>query len=59
MRELSRMRLRRFRERFTIWVAWRLPRQLSYWAFVRVATYEYGGNPAERTVISALEGWED
>ncbi len=51
-------KLRR-RDRAVMWLAWRLPRRLAYWATIRVAVHEYGGNPGERPVENALKGWED
>ncbi len=45
------------RERLIIWMAWRLPRILAYWAFVRVQTADYGGNPADRSATEAMGSW--
>ena len=51
-------------ERLTMWLAWKLPRRLVYWTFIRMAvdgtTVPPGdkSNPAERTVIEAMEWWD-
>ena len=45
------------RERVRIWLAWRLPRSVAYWAMVRVVTSDYDGDPTERSVVEALERW--
>ena len=38
-------------------IAWRLPRQVTYWAYIRVQTAGYDGNPAERPVVDAMKAW--
>ncbi len=45
-------------ERIAMWVAWRLPRKVAMWAYVRVATADYGGNPTMQTVDEPLDRWE-
>lgn len=51
------------RERFVIWLAWKLPRRLAYWAYVRVATHGTNEppwshiNPGEQLVIQPMERW--
>lgn len=52
-------------ERFWIWLAWRLPRRLTYWAYVRVATFGTtvpplsSMNPAEQTILQPMQRWEE
>lgn len=49
------------REDFLRWLAWKLPRDLAYWATIRVGTSgfdgPYPGNPGERTIGDALDDW--
>ncbi len=51
-------------ERFWIWLAWRLPRQLAYWTMIRVAAeastgkYRHIEAPA-LLVVDALQRWND
>lgn len=40
-----------------MWLVWHLPRRFAYWATIRVATWDYDGNPGERTVADALSAW--
>ncbi len=45
------------------WIAWRMPRRLVYWAFVRVwATATTGPylseNPSSTTCVQASERWD-
>lgn len=52
------------RERFHTWVAWRVPKWLAYWCFVRVVANgtvgEYSGQvPHKLTCFDALERWGD
>jgi hypothetical protein len=51
----------RLYERFLVWLAWRLPRDLAYWMTIRVGTEGFDGpyplNPAERTIGEALDDW--
>ncbi len=46
------------RERLTIWLVWHLPRSLVYWAYVRVQTADYNGNPADRPATDAMQSWQ-
>jgi hypothetical protein len=51
-------------ERFWIWLAWRLPRQLAYWAMIRVAAEASTGKYAHveapaLLVVDALQRWND
>lgn len=39
------------------WLAWHLPRSVTYWAAVRVAVHDYDGDPGERTAVEMLDGW--
>ncbi len=55
---MIRYEIERLREKVLIWIAWSLPHSVAYWATLRVATFDYGGNPAERTVLDALNGFE-
>jgi len=48
----------RRRDRLVIWLAWKLPRRLAYWVFIRVATYDYQFDPGGRTVSHALDCWD-
>jgi hypothetical protein len=45
-----------------MWLAWRLPRRLVYWAAIRLMTHAtYGkwrSNPGEVNLIDALNRWE-
>lgn len=48
-------------EKFWMWVAWRLPRQLAYWATVRVvahATTVGHEEVPELKAMDALRRWE-
>ena len=46
-----------WKERFLTWLAWKLPRELVKWAAIRVMTYNYNGNPGERTAGESLDAW--
>lgn len=39
-------------------IAWRLPRDVAYWAYIRVQTADCAGNPAERSVTDAMKSWQ-
>lgn len=50
------------RERFVIALAWRLPRWLVYWCFIRVAAHATQGKYSETevpslTAMDALKRW--
>lgn len=45
-------------EKLLIWLSWKLPKNLAYWAAIRVMTYNYGGSPCDRTCADALKGWK-
>jgi len=47
----------RLQEKLVIWLAWHLPKRVVYWAFIRVATYDYQFDPGGRTVSHALDRW--
>lgn len=47
----------RLNERFGYFVAWLLPRSVAGWAFIRVATDNYDGNPGEQTVGEVMNRW--
>jgi hypothetical protein len=38
-------------------IAYALPRWLVYWAFIRIATHQCTGNPADRKCGEALNQW--
>lgn len=50
-------------ENFYIWLAWKLPKRLAYWAAVRVSTFASGTDefaktePGKIPVTKALEAW--
>ena len=51
-------------ERFWMWLAWRLPKQLVMWCCVRVGAHATTGKYSntvvpELTVVDALKRWED
>ncbi len=46
------------KERFYQWLAWRLPKRLAYWTYIRVATNQPTFTP-EQSVLEALRGWQD
>jgi len=49
------------RERFAMWIAWRLPRRLAYWATIRVGAHATTGsysNTADLTLIETLKRWD-
>ena len=50
-------------EKIVTWVAWHLPKNLVYWAFIRLAAHattgKYGNtHPDELSVMEALNRWE-
>lgn len=45
-------------ERLAIAIAWRLPRKVAFWAFVRVATEGCEDNPADQSVGEIMDRWE-
>lgn len=56
---MSSYRVEKYRERVLLWIAWRLPRAVAYWAAVRVMVEGYDENPAERPIVDALNDWTD
>ncbi len=48
-----------WKERFYIWLAWRLPKELARWTFVRVATFNEMGTPGETKCLDALKRWRE
>lgn len=51
-------KLANWREQLQIFIAWRLPKSVVKWAFVRVVVAaEPNGNPADVTAIQALKAW--
>lgn len=51
------------KERLAIWLAWKLPRSIAYWAYIRVATYKTTEapmsyrNPTSQTIDEPMERW--
>lgn len=52
------------RQRIAVWLAWKLPRSVAYWAAIRVATYATQGFPQWRhsrvdrlSVMTMLKRW--
>ena len=54
---MIRYEIEKLREKVLTWIAWKLPRPVAYWATIRVATFNYDGNPGERSVLDALNGF--
>lgn len=46
-------------EKFWIWLAWKLPRALAKWAFLRVSTNGEEGNPNDTKAGDALRRWSE
>ena len=51
-----------FSDRFWQWLAWKLPRQLAYWAALRVIAYATQGDysdtdVSELTAMDSLKRW--
>jgi hypothetical protein len=54
---------RRNRERLAMWVAWRMPRWLAMWCYIRVCAHattgEWGGTiPNHLDVMTCLKRWD-
>jgi len=50
-------------DKICMWIAWRLPKKLVYWAQIRVTCYATQGKYSSQvvpdlTVVDALERWE-
>lgn len=43
-------------DRMWMWMAWRLPRRLVYWAFVRMAARPWDW-PGDRKVYEVMDAW--
>jgi len=41
-----------------MWLAWKLPRPLVYWATIRLVTWRCNGNPTERPILDSLKVWD-
>jgi hypothetical protein len=57
-------RMKKLPEKFTMTVAWRLPKQLAYWAAIRVMAHATTGSYSNQVVpellaMDALERWND
>jgi hypothetical protein len=53
----------RFKDRFWMWIAWRLPRPLVYWASIRLlaraTVKEYSGQEVPKLkALEALQRWK-
>jgi hypothetical protein len=51
-------------EKIFTWIAWRLPKTLAMWTFIRVASYgtvgKYGNqHPDELSIMDALQRWNE
>jgi hypothetical protein len=46
-------------EKFWIWVAWRMPRELVYWCAIRLLTDKNPLNPDARIASDALKSWRE
>ena len=44
-------------ERIAIWISWKLPRVIAYWAFIRVATEGQIDDPPRRTCMQAADAF--
>lgn len=58
LREAAYWYVKRPAGKLGIKLIWALPRRVAMWAFIRVATADYNGNPGERTVLDALKSWK-
>jgi len=49
-----------WKDKLAIWIAWHLPRSITMWACVRVATAPGTRDdyPGEQSVIAALKNWD-
>jgi len=56
--DFSESRLGEKEDDMFLWLAWRLPRPLVYWAAIRLLTYK-GRSPGEGDEMSALRAWGD
>lgn len=56
VRYCIRLWLRERPEKIAIWVAWRLPRQVALWAFIRVCSAQET-HPDDITYRSAHDAW--
>lgn len=58
---MKRMRLlslqMEWSERIATFVAYKMPRQWAYWAFIRVATEDYKGEPGNQVVSEVQKRW--
>lgn len=48
----------RARETLATWIAWRLPKRVCYWAFIRMSA-NTNGNPGERLCRDVLQQHAD
>lgn len=51
----------RLYERFLVWIAWHLSKELVKWCFIRVASHATKSNehPDTISIMKALERWSD
>lgn len=54
---LWRFERRRIAEKVVTWIAWRLPRSVAYWAYVRVATEGANEYPGDQKVYEPMQRW--
>ncbi len=50
---------RKVRNKFYEWLAWKLPRRLVKWCFIRLATEGSSSFPADQKVSEVLKRWEN
>lgn len=55
--------INRKREKFRIWVAWKLPKNIAYWATIRVGAHATTGKYEDQVVpelgfFDALDRWD-
>lgn len=54
-----RYEIHRRHERALIWLAWKLPRSLVMWCYIRVVTSGEDGDPSAQNVMEPLKRWEE
>lgn len=57
-------KVRNLGDAFWMWLAWKLPRRLVYWAAIRLMAHatcgKWGSHPVPQvSIIDALNRWED
>lgn len=56
---VERWRFTNKREKLLMWIAWKIPKSIAYWVFVRCATQTKEPYPAERTCLQVMKDIED